>query len=264
MSKIKIENLSVTYNDGGTRVPVLQDINLSVEEGEFVCVIGSSGCGKSTLLSALEGLNKNVSGSIYIDGRKISGPGVDRGVVFQHYSLFPWLTAKGNVIFAMRQAKIPGGKKEISKIAESYLDKVGLLYAKDRYPSQLSGGMQQRVAIARALAMNSAVLLMDEPFGAIDPKTRRSLQDLLSRLASEEKKTVIFVTHDIDEAIILADRVLFLGSGKISGEIPVKIAKPRVKEKLFRNPEYIRLSNSLMSLFYEKVVENIGDGEVFL
>lgn len=271
MEKIRVENLSVKYKENKTVFSANDNISLSVNEGEFVCIIGPSGCGKSTFLSVLEGLNKNSTGKVFINKNgvetELKGPGTDRAVVFQHYSLFPWLTAKKNVIFAMKQAKIKGTKFELEKKAEEYLDKVSLLYAKDKYPSQMSGGMQQRVAIARALAMNSEVLLMDEPFGAIDPKTRRELQELVSRLASEEKKTVLFVTHDIDEAILLADRIVFMRKGQIIDNLNIELAKPRTKEKLIageNSAAYSKITNHLMSLFYQDVAEKYGTGDNYL
>lgn len=264
MEKIKIENMTMTYQDRHSSYVALENINLSIQKGEFVCVVGSSGCGKSTLLSVIEGLNKATSGKIYIDGKEITGPGVDRGVVFQHYSLFPWLTAKGNITFAMKQAKVKCDRKTADNIAGQYLAKVGLSDAANKYPSQLSGGMQQRVAIARALSMNADILLMDEPFGAIDPKTRRELQLLVSDLATAEQKTVVFVTHDIDEAILLADRIVFIGEKRIYDDVTVNLPKPRTKETLFNNPVYRELNTHLLNLFYKDIAENIGGEEVVI
>lgn len=264
MEKIKIENLTLTYKDAKGGYTPFENLNLSVNEGEFICIIGPSGCGKSSLLSVLEGLNRAESGSVYIDGRKIEGPGTDRGVVFQHYSLFPWMDAVHNVLFAMKQSGCSGKRKELLQQAEIYLERVGLEEAKHKYPSQLSGGMQQRVAIARVLASNAEIFLMDEPFGAIDPKNRRELQQLISRLAKEEKKTVLFVTHDIEEAIILADRIIFLGGNGIQADIAVDIEKPRTKETLIKDDRYRLLSSELMKLFYSSVAEQIGGEEVVI
>jgi NitT/TauT family transport system ATP-binding protein len=215
MAKIQIQNLTLTYQSPGKSYTALENLNLTVNEGEFVCIIGPSGCGKSSLLSVIEGLNKATSGKVLIDGKEITGPGKDRGIVFQHYSLFPWLTTVGNVVFAMKQNKIKGSKKELEETAKHYLTKVGLADAFEKYPAELSGGMQQRVAIARVLAANSSIFLMDEPFGAIDPKNRQELQELLGVLTREESKTVLFVTHDIDEAILLADRIIFIDKHSI-------------------------------------------------
>ena len=175
MSKIEIRNLSFTYEDNHQRFEALKKIDLSIREGEFVCILGPSGCGKSTLLTVLEGLEKSTDGEILIDGEKVEGPGKNRAVVFQHYSLFPWLTARDNVIFGIKQSGKKYTRAERKELADGYLKSVELEEAAKKYPSQLSGGMQQRVAIARAMAMEADILLMDEPFGAIDPKLRQEL-----------------------------------------------------------------------------------------
>ena len=175
MSKIEVQNLTVEYKEKNSRFTALKDVSFSVDSGEFVSLIGSSGCGKSTLLSMLEGIKYPTSGTISINGEPVRGTGTDRGVVFQHYSLFPWMTARKNVAFGVKQVKKDATKEERLKIADEFLNKVGLEKAKNKYPGQLSGGMQQRVAIARALAMNTEILLMDEPFGAIDAKNRTVL-----------------------------------------------------------------------------------------
>ena len=201
--KIEIKDVSFDYVDRRTCFTALQHINLNIREGEFICILGSSGCGKSTLLSLLSGLNRAKEGQILVNGEEIKGPGIDRAVVFQQYSLFPWQTVKENVLFGIRQSGKKYSRREREELALQYVESVGLLNAKDRYPSQLSGGMKQRVAVARALALQSDVLLLDEPFGAIDPKLRLELQELVSKLCVEHKKTVVFITHDIDEAILL-------------------------------------------------------------
>lgn len=264
MSKIKIEKVSFHYKEDKKQTPILENIDLSIEEGEFICILGPSGCGKSTLLSLLEGLNTGSAGKIYIDNKEIKGPGIDRAVVFQHYSLFPWLTAKGNVIFGIKQSGKKYTKAEQEKLADDYLGSVGLSYAADKYPAQLSGGMQQRVAIARALALEADILLMDEPFGAIDPKLRLELQELFSRLSKEKKKTVVFVTHDIDEAILLADRIVVMEPGRIREDIKVTIPNPRKRENLIGTEAYQKLHRRLISAFYERVAEKIGNEEVVL
>ena len=263
MDKIQIENLTLTYTSPGKSYTALENLSLSVKEGEFVCIIGPSGCGKSSLLSVIEGLNKATAGKVLIDGKEITGPGKERGIVFQHYSLFPWLTTVGNVVFAMKQNKIKGKKKELEERAKHYLAKVGLEDAFEKYPAELSGGMQQRVAIARVLAANSSIFLMDEPFGAIDPKNRQELQELVSALAREESKTVLFVTHDIEEAILLADRIIFIDKHNVQADIEVGIQKPITKAQLIDNERFRTMNSQLMSLFYRGVAENIGD-EVYL
>lgn len=264
MEKLKLENLTLTYVDGNGSYTPFEKVNLSVAEGEFVCIIGPSGCGKSSLLSVIEGLNKAASGSVYIDGNKITGPGNDRGVVFQHYSLFPWMDAVSNVVFAMKQSGVKGKKKELKKRALYYLEKVGLADAAEKYPSQLSGGMQQRVAIARVMAGNADLFLMDEPFGAIDPANRRELQQLIVKLAKEEHKTVLFVTHDIEEAIILADRIVFMADKDIQSDISVDIARPRTRENLIGNKDYLKINQNVMNLFYKNIAGKIGNEEVVI
>lgn len=270
MSKIEIQNLTVTYTEKNETFTALKDVSFSVEAGEFVSIIGSSGCGKSTLLSILEGIKAPTEGQILIDGEQVSGTGTDRGVVFQHYSLFPWMTARNNVAFGVKQAKKKLPKTERLKIADSFLKKVGLKEFKNKYPSQLSGGMQQRVAIARALAMDTDILLMDEPFGAIDPKNRASLQDLLLKLwegdGTQEKKTVVFVTHDIDEAILLSNRIIMMtaGPGRVYQEVEVPFAHPRNRMELVQTKEYNAFRNKLVSLFYRDIADKIGGSEVVL
>ena len=270
MSKIEIRNLTVDYTEKNNRFTALKDVSFSVEAGEFVSVIGSSGCGKSTLLSILEGINSPTQGRILIDGKPISGTGPDRGVVFQHYSLFPWMTARKNVAFGVKQVKKKLPQSERLKIADEFLDKVGLEDFKNKYPSQLSGGMQQRVAIARALAMDTDILLMDEPFGAIDAKNRTVLQELLLKLwegdGTQEKKTVVFVTHDIDEAILLSDRIVMMSAspGRVYKEIPVPFARPRNRAQLVQTAEYGKFRNELLSLFYSDIAGKIGGSEVVL
>ena len=262
-NKIEIQNISFEYVDKKNRFTALKDISLDIREGEFVCILGSSGCGKSTLLSLLNGLNTAGSGRILIDGKPISGPGPDRAVVFQQYSLFPWLTAKGNILFGIKQSGKGYGKEEREAKAQEYLKNVGLLEAADKYPSQLSGGMKQRVAVARALALESDVLLLDEPFGAIDPKLRLELQELVSNLSKEHNKTVVFVTHDIDEAILLADRIVVMEPGRIKTVVSVDFPQPRKRDTLAGTPEYEKLHRLLIASFFDQVQDGI-DSEVAL
>lgn len=250
MGKLELQNLYFTYPDA--EHPALYDINLSVEQGEFVCILGASGCGKSTLLAILEGLQAPSRGSFLIDGRLVSGPGPERGVVFQHYSLFPWMTARENVTFGIKQVKKGMKKSRLDELAMSYLNKVGLAGNENQLPAKLSGGMQQRVAIARALAMDADILLLDEPFGAVDTRNRRTLQKLVSKLHEEEKKTFIFVTHDVEEAVLLADRIVFMIPGRIYQTVEVNIPKPRDYEQIRNDAEFVRLRKMLIDLFYEK------------
>lgn len=252
MDAIVAEQVSYSYqNQDGHGERVLNRISLRVPEGEFLVVIGPSGSGKSTLLSILAGLREPEEGQAEILGERVEGPDTRRGVVFQHYSLFPWMTAKENVVFGIRQARA-WSKSEAKERAEHFLERVGLKDAGDKYPFQLSGGMQQRAAIARMLAMDAAVFLMDEPFGAVDARARRSLQELLESLwqQAEKKKTVFFVTHDLDEALLLADRIVFLDKGEIQDEIRIPFGRPRDREKLSEEG-YCTVRRRLAKLFQE-------------
>lgn len=255
-SIIEIKNLNLTYENDEISYTALKDINLSINEGEFICIVGSSGCGKSTLLSVLEGLNKASSGEVLINGKQVTGPGTERAVVFQHYSLFPWMTAKQNIAFAVYETNKKTrklSKKESLEIAQEFLEKVDLKGFENKLPGLLSGGMQQRVAIARALACNPKILLMDEPFGALDAKIRENLQELLLKLwrTDEKKKTVIFVTHDLSEAIFLADRIVFMLPKEIHEVIDVKIPRPRTRKDVYMCKEYSEINDKLKNLFYE-------------
>lgn len=266
LSKVELRNAVLEYNEGNKKSRVLDGINLNIEEDEFVCIIGPSGCGKSTLISLIAGLKFPTQGDVLIDGELVKGTGTDRGTVFQHYSLFPWLSAKNNVSFGIKQAKLCRNKKQIEERAIEFLQKVGLGEYADKYPYQLSGGMQQRVAIARTLAMDTDILLMDEPFGAIDPKNRIELQNLTVDLCknSENRKAVIFVTHDIDEAIVMGDRIIFMEPKKIKREFRVKFPDHLSKEEIIKTKEYEEIRKNLMSLFYEEVGNQIGGEEVVI
>ncbi|MCR5282620.1 MAG: ABC transporter ATP-binding protein [Lachnospiraceae bacterium] len=260
MNKIEIDHLSLNYVEKKGSFTALSDVSFSIQEGEFVSIIGASGCGKSTLLSVLEGLNRPSSGTVKINGEPVKGCGIDRGVVFQQYSLFPWMTARNNVAFGIKQSRKELSRRERLQLADAYLKKVGLENIQDKYPGQLSGGMQQRVAIARALAMDTDILLMDEPFGAIDPKNRTALWDLLLDLwetDSEKKKTVLFVTHDIDEAIFLSDRIILMDAspGRVLAEIEVPFRRPRVRTELLASKEYSFFKNNLLNVFYNETEE---------
>lgn len=267
---IEIKNLGLTYQTEDNVFEALKDVNLTINKGEFICLIGPSGCGKSTLLSVMEGLNQATTGEVLIDGKAVHGSGPERAVVFQNYSLFPWMSAKQNVAFAVRESRKKQqkiSKEEASKIADEYLHKVELDGIGEKLPGALSGGMQQRVAIARALACDPEILLMDEPFGALDAKTRENLQQLLLKLWAEDtnKKTVVFVTHDLDEALLLADRIVFMVPKGIHSILDVSIPRPRSKESLIDNEEYRRLHSELVELFYMQHVYNeIGGEEVVL
>jgi NitT/TauT family transport system ATP-binding protein len=222
-----IEGLSKKYTSQGPSVPALVDINLTIKEGEFICLLGPSGCGKSTLLRIVAGLIPATSGKITIDGKTIDGPGPDRAVVFQDYALFPWMTVRDNVEFGLEARKIALAERR--EISAKLLGVVGLTDFADRFPHHLSGGMKQRVSIARALAVNPSLLLMDEPFGALDAQTRQGLQDELLRIWRDYNKTVIFVTHSIEEAVYLSDRIVVMTArpGRIKDVVTIPEARPR-------------------------------------
>ena len=211
MPSIVFKDVDYAYVDANETFEALESINLEIEDGEFLCLVGHSGCGKSTMLSLIAGLEHPTRGEVLIDGKPITGPGPDRSIVFQNYSLFPWQTAVKNVRFAIQQTNKGASKAEADAKARELLESVGVGEAADRYPFQLSGGMRQRVAIARALAIDAPTMLLDEPFGALDPMIRRRLQEMLLDLWEGSCcKTAVFVTHDIDEALILADRIVFM------------------------------------------------------
>jgi NitT/TauT family transport system ATP-binding protein len=259
MAKIEIMDVSLEYNDGEDRFLALENINLTIDQGEFVCVIGPSGCGKSTLLSLIEGLIFPTKGKIMIDSSEIQGPGKDRCVVFQHYSLFAWFTAVQNIALGVKQVAGNLSPKEINEISLNALEKVGLRDYANKYPYQLSGGMQQRVAIARGLAMDSQIMLMDEPFGAIDTRNRIDLQDMLLSLCAkdERRKTVVFVTHDVDEAIYLADRIIFMDPKVVIEDIKVDLGGARNRDEIFASDAYMKLQRHLVSLFYRHLGKKI-------
>lgn len=240
---LQFKNLNKKYvHKDGDDLQVLDNINLAVNEGEFVSLLGPSGCGKSTLLSIVAGLTKETGGIIQLDSQKITKPGSDRGMVFQEAALFPWMTVLENVRFPLRKHNL--SKKEQVETAKQYLKMVHLSRFLDHYPHELSGGMQQRVSIARALAMNPKVLLMDEPFGALDEQTRSIMHKELEKIWQETKKTILFVTHSIQEAIKLSDRIIVMGTrpGRIIADIQVDVDRPRQRE------ETIHLENQVMSI----------------
>ena len=234
MGELRIENLGKSYQRregwNTTRtLRVFNNVSFSVREGEFVCIIGPSGCGKSTLLNLSAGLDPASGGEVFVDGRKVHGPGLDRGVVFQEFALFPWLTVIGNIEFGLRSKGVPAAERRA--IAQRYVNLVGLNGFEHFHPYRLSGGMRQRVGIARALAIEPSVLLMDEPFGALDAQTRESMQKALGEIWQQTKKTVLFITHDIREAVYLSDRVLVMSGRPATNSLELTIDLPRPRNR---------------------------------
>ena len=261
MRETVIKDLSFSYP--GTDKLVLKDINMDVAEGEFVSILGQSGCGKSTLLRLLAGLEKQTSGEILIDGKPFSGPSLSRGVVFQDYGLFPWMTAGENIMLALRQRFPERDKKELREVAVNMLQSVGLdkgVY--NKLPKELSGGMKQRCAIARAFGIDPPILLMDEPFGALDAVTRARLQDMVLELwrKQEPKKIVFFVTHDVDEAILLSTKIFVLGQSPsnviCNCDIP-SVGRP-TRETQFDDPKFLNLRNTLIRYINQDVASRIS------
>ena len=246
---LEVQGLGKTYDSHQGPVTALKGVNFKTQRREFVCVIGPSGCGKSTLIRILAGLEAHTSGQVLLDGQPVNGPGKDRGMVFQGYTLFPWLTVKKNVMFGLEMANT--GKNEAEAQARQWLELVGLSKFADAYPHQLSGGMKQRVAIARALANQPRILLMDEPFGALDAQTRAKMQAHLLEIWRNIDITILFITHDLDEAIYLADRILVLKAhpGEVQELIEVPVPRPRGPQQ-FGSPEFLATKARLEALIH--------------
>ena len=249
--KVHIDNVVKKFDTRKGEMTALNGVNLDIHENEFVCVVGPSGCGKSTLLNIIGGLEEPTSGSVTVDGKPVEGPGPDRGIVFQQYALFPWLTVEENVKFGLKlQGK---SKEECDEIATKYIKLVELQDVAKSYPKELSGGMKQRVAIARAYAVNPKVLLMDEPFGALDAQTRTQLQSELLETWEKEQKTCFFITHDVEEAIVLAQRVVIMYArpGRVKEVVDIDIPYPRTQETKM-SPRFLELKNHIWSQVYQE------------
>jgi len=253
---LHVESVGMVFAKRGARFEALRDISLDVARGEFVSLIGHSGCGKSTLLNLVAGLLIPTSGFLLLNNKEISGPGPERGVVFQNHSLLPWLTCAGNVhlaverVFGEREAKA-----ELAERTRAALALVGLSQAATKYPDEISGGMKQRVGIARALAMEPKVLLLDEPFGALDALTRGHLQDELMAIVAKTGSTVVMVTHDVDEAVLLSDRIVMMTNGPaatIGAILEVGLAKPRERLALATHPRYIQCRREVLEFLYQR------------
>jgi NitT/TauT family transport system ATP-binding protein len=257
---IEIEDFGLKYETANGSVDAVSGVSLTVEPGEFVSIIGPSGCGKSTLLNALAGFLKPTSGTVSVDGRPVEGPGADRGMIFQQYSLFPWMTVLQNVEFGLKMKGIH--RSERSRQARTLLGLAGLSQFENHYPDGLSGGMKQRVGIVRALATGPRILLLDEPFGALDAQTRLIMQQILTNMWQRLKISVLFVTHDIDEAVFLSDRIYVMTArpGAIKAEVAVPLPRPR-EHSLIMSSEFLALRRGLMSLIREESLKAMG-GEI--
>ncbi|AMV70569.1 nitrate ABC transporter ATP-binding protein [Desulfuromonas carbonis] len=253
----------VRFSYGETEI--LREIKLQIAAGEFVCLLGPSGSGKTTLLRLLAGLEVPSTGSLHWQGSPISGPGIERGVVFQDYSLYPWLNLADNIGLALEKSLPEMPRKGRRELAAAYLQMVGLAGTAKKYPFELSGGMQQRAAIARVLALGSPVLLLDEPFGALDPVNRLRLQDLLLEIwrAEQPRKTVVFVTHDVEEALFLGDRLVVLGStpGRVIADLEVPFERPRQRRQVFADGRYQRLRQQIDELYRSDIQRRLAAEE---
>ncbi len=249
--KIQVRDLAKTFTSRSGDVHAVDGASFDIAENEFVTLVGTSGCGKSTVLGILAGLQEASSGSALVDGTPVIGPGRDRGVVFQTYTLFPWMSAVKNIEFALRAEPISAAERRAR--ARDYLGLVGLSEFADAYPTQLSGGMRQRVAIARSLSYQPSILLMDEPFGALDALTRQSMQELLTEVWEQHRLTVLFVTHDVEEAVFISDRVLVMTirPGRIKQELPVPLERPRRHEQL-STPEFLATKTRVLESLREE------------
>ena len=259
---LEIENLARRFPGKDGELTVFEDASFSIEKGEFVCIIGHSGCGKSTIMNVLAGLDAPSEGNVFMDGVEVSGPSLDRGIVFQNYSLLPWLTALQNVMFAVR-SRWPGWSKDkVREHSYKYLEMVGLgSGAELRKPSQLSGGMRQRVSIARAFAIQPKLLLLDEPFGALDALTRGTIQDELLKICEATHQTVFMITHDVDEAILLADRILLMTNGpyaRVAESVKVDLQEPRERGKIIHDPNFYPIRNHLVDFLVRRSEELSG------
>ena len=248
---LKVEDLGKAYG----AEPVFEGVNFSLSEGEFVCIIGHSGCGKTTILNALAGLETASTGHVFMDGREVVAPGLDRGVVFQGHALMPWLSVRDNIAFAVRSKWPQWPRTQVASHVEKYVQLVGLGAALDKKPSQLSGGMKQRVGIARAFAIEPRMLLLDEPFGALDALTRGTIQDELLRICAQTRQTVFMITHDVDEAILLADRILLMSNGpraRVAEIVRNTMPRERQRSTLHHDLQYYRLRNHLVDFLVSR------------
>ena len=257
MGKVEIRDLDVRFGRGANVVEAVSEVSIDVRPGEFVSILGPSGCGKSTLLNVVAGFVSRSGGSVLVDGKEVRGPGAERGMVFQQYSLFPWMTVRKNVEFGLKMQGRHSSERETA--ARTLLGLAGLLAFENHYPDQLSGGMKQRVGIVRALATSPQVLLMDEPFGALDAQTRVVMQQILTNMWQRFRLSVLFITHDIDESIFLSDKVYVMTArpGRIKAEIEIPLPRPRVAE-MATSSEFLMLKRQLHELIREESFKAMG------
>jgi bicarbonate transport system ATP-binding protein len=254
-----LENVEKIYPTPSGPNLVIKDINLSIKEGEFICVIGHSGCGKSTLLNTISGFAEPTQGEVRFKGKKVTGPGPERMVVFQGYALMPWLSAYENVYLAIDAVHPNKSHGEKDSITKEHLTMVGLGDAMEKKPPQLSGGMKQRVAIARAFSLRPEILVLDEPFGALDAITKEEMQEELAQICTDHSCTVIMVTHDIDECLFLADRLVMMTNGPgagIGAVMDIPFARPRDRDQILEDPEYYKLRNQALDFLYNRFAHN--------
>ncbi|MBC7994941.1 MAG: ABC transporter ATP-binding protein [Rhizobacter sp.] len=250
---LQVEGLAKTYP--GSAEPVFDSVNFGIERGEFVCLIGHSGCGKTTILNVLAGLEHASEGHVFMDGREVAGPSLERGVVFQGHALMPWLTVRKNIAFAVRSKWPDWTTAQVNVQVEKFVDMVGLSAAIDKKPSALSGGMKQRVGIARAFAIQPKMLLLDEPFGALDALTRGTIQDELLRICAETHQTVFMITHDVDEAVLLADKILLMSNGpqaRVAEVVVNTMPRNRQRASLHHDPQYYLIRNHLVDFLVSR------------
>jgi nitrate/nitrite transport system ATP-binding protein len=248
---VRVEGLAKRYGD----TTIFEGVDFTLNQGEFVCIVGHSGCGKTTILNALAGLEQASEGHVIVDGREVVGPGLDRGVVFQGHALMPWLTVRQNIAFAVRSKWPDWSKAQVDEQVRKYVALVSLTPALDKKPSQLSGGMKQRVGIARAFAIEPRMLLLDEPFGALDALTRGTIQDELLKICAATRQTVFMITHDVDEAILLADRVMLMSNGpraRVAEIVVNTMPRSRQRATLHHDPQYYPMRNHLMDFLVER------------
>jgi len=260
---LSVEDLAKAYPATGSQPnpPVFQNIHFHIDKGEFVCIIGHSGCGKTTILNVLAGLEEATSGNVFMDGREVKGPSLDRGVVFQSHALMPWMSVLGNVAFAVKSKWPDWSTAQVTAQCTQYLEMVGLGHAIHKKPAELSGGMKQRVGIARAFAIQPKMLLLDEPFGALDALTRGTIQDELLKIVQATHQTVFMITHDVDEAILLADKIVLMSNGplaRIAEIVEVTLSRNRTRAEMHHDPQYYRIRNHLVDFLVNRSKDYAG------